>query len=68
MSYYSALSQSHGQVELFDILENSGLNFARGSIMKYVFRAGRKDPETELEDLKKARWYLEKEIARVNRA
>jgi hypothetical protein len=41
------------------------LNFCRGNIVKYVCRAGRKG--CELEDLRKARWYLEQEIARVER-
>mgnify|MGYP001561240012 FL=1 len=30
--------------------------------VKYISRAGKKDPAKELEDLKKARWYLDKRI------
>lgn len=54
-----------GGIETFDFIEAKGLNFARGNVVKYVVRAGKK--VDELEDLKKARWYLDKEIARVER-
>ena len=39
------------------------MNFCRGNVIKYVARAGRKSSTSELEDLRKARWYLEREIA-----
>ena len=48
-------------VEVIQITEH--LNFCRGNIVKYVARAAFKG--NELEDLKKARWYLEREIARL---
>lgn len=35
-------------------------NFCLGNVIKYVWRAGQKGDA--LEDLKKARWYLDKEI------
>lgn len=34
--------------------------------MKYIARAGRKDLTTELEDLQKAQWYVNREIDRLN--
>jgi len=49
--------------EVIDIVEN--LNFNRGNCIKYCARAGRKSKETELKDLKKGRWYLDREIARL---
>lgn len=33
-----------------------------GNVVKYVSRAGKKDPNKYLEDLKKAQWYLNKRI------
>jgi Protein of unknwon function (DUF3310) len=48
-------------VEVIQITEH--LNFCRGNIVKYVARAEFKG--NELEDLKKARWYLDREIARL---
>ena len=50
--------------EVIDIAEH--LNFNRGNVVKYVVRAGTKDPERELEDLKKARFYLNREIEKMN--
>lgn len=52
--------------EVIDITEN--LNFNRGNAVKYIARAGRKDAATELEDLHKAQWYLNREIGRLTPA
>lgn len=49
--------------EVIDITEN--LNFNRGNAVKYIARAGKKDPSKELEDLRKAQWYLEREFKRM---
>ena len=62
-----------GAIEVMDAIEAWGLNFARGCIVKYTARAGRKGrtalerKRTELEDLKKARWYIDREIERLER-
>ena len=40
------------------------LSFTLGNVVKYVARAGKKDPSKEIEDLKKARTYLDREIER----
>lgn len=52
--------------QVIDITEN--LNFNRGNVVKYVARAGRKDESPELEDLKKAKFYLDREIERLEAA
>lgn len=49
--------------EVIDITEN--LSFNLGNVVKYVARAGRKTANP-LEDLAKARFYLEREINRIN--
>lgn len=54
-----------GKFEVIDVIEDWGLGFSLGNAVKYIARAGRKDPERTLEDLQKARWYLEREIARL---
>ena len=41
-------------------------NFNRGNAIKYIWRAGQKDKEKEIEDLKKAIQYLEFEIERIS--
>lgn len=43
------------------------LSFCAGNVVKYVCRAGRKDHDKHVEDLEKARWYIDREIARVKR-
>lgn len=50
-------------LEVIDLTEQ--LNFNRGNVVKYVTRAGLKNPDTELEDLRKAAWYLQREIDRI---
>lgn len=49
----------HG-IEPIDYIESNDLNFNLGNVIKYVSRAPFKG--TELQDLKKAKWYLEREI------
>ena len=56
-----------GKIEVMDFIEDKQLNFARGNVIKYVARAGKKDPNKELEDLKKAMWYLNREIERLEK-
>lgn len=51
--------------EVIDLTEH--LSFCAGNVVKYVCRAGRKDPDKYVEDLEKARWYLDREIERVKR-
>ena len=41
------------------------MNFNRGNAVKYIARAGLKSYETEIQDLEKAAWYLQREIERV---
>jgi hypothetical protein len=49
--------------EVIDLIEHLTLN--RGNAVKYLARAGRKSAATELEDLKKAAWYVQREIKRL---
>lgn len=50
--------------EAIKVIEAWGLGFSLGNAVKYISRAEKKG--AALEDLKKARWYLDREIA--NRA
>lgn len=60
---------TYGKIEPIDFIEDKGFNFNLGNVIKYVSRCGKKKSKgisTEakaLEDLKKARYYLEREIA-----
>ena len=49
--------------EAIDVIEAWQLNFNLGNVVKYVSRNGIKDPDKYIEDLEKARWYLDREIA-----
>lgn len=40
------------------------MNFNLGNVVKYIWRAGEKDGVPDIQDLEKARWYLNDEIAR----
>lgn len=52
--------EATGDYDLIDVIQDYNLNFNRGNIIKYVMRAGKKDDE--LQDLYKAKDYLEREI------
>ncbi len=68
MTYDDVSSPEHyvaGRIyEPRKVIEDWGLNFNLGNVVKYVSRAGRK--KDILEDLKKARQYLDFEIERVS--
>ena len=53
-----------GGVEAIDAIEAWGLGFCLGNVVKYVARAGHKTADG-LRDLKKAEWYLSREIERM---
>ena len=55
--------QSYPGVEVIQLTEH--MNFCRGNAVKYIARAGLKDPEREVEDLEKAAWYIDREIKRL---
>ena len=48
--------------ETLDYIVAKKLDFFLGQVCKYISRAGKKDPEKEVEDLKKARFYLDRKI------
>ena len=56
--------QGH-KYEAIAIIQDYDLNFCLGNVLKYLLRAGRKDPTKKLEDLRKAKQYLEFEIEAI---
>jgi hypothetical protein len=52
-----------GKIEVIDFIEDQQLGFHEGNTVKYVARARHKG--RELEDLKKARWYLDRKIQQL---
>jgi len=51
--------------EAIKVIDAWGLGFSLGNAVKYIARAGRKDASRTVEDLEKARWYLDHEIKRL---
>ena len=54
--------------EAIDVIEAWRLNFNLGNSVKYICRAGIKDESKSLEDLEKAKWYLDREIKRATKS
>jgi len=51
--------------EAIKIINNLNLNFNRGNVLKYILRAGKKNEDKEIEDLIKAKNYIDYEIERL---
>ena len=58
---------AYNGLEVIDLTEQ--MNFNRGNAVKYIARAGKKDLtlDAEIQDLEKARWYIDREIQRLKR-
>jgi hypothetical protein len=54
-----------GGIEAIEVIEAWELGFCLGNVLKYIARAGRKG--AKIECLRKARWYLDREISRMER-
>lgn len=54
-----------GKFECIDVILDWRLGFLLGNVLKYICRADKKG--SELEDLQKARWYLEKRIEQIEK-
>ena len=53
-----------GSIEVIDYIEDKNFNYHLGNAIKYISRAGKKGDK--IEDLRKAIWYIEREIKRIN--
>ena len=58
---------TQGKIECIDFITDKKLNFCRGNAVKYIVRAGLKDPNKEIEDLEKAIFYLNAEIKDIKK-
>ena len=54
-----------GDIEVIDAIEDWELGFHLGNSIKYIARAGKKNPKTVITDLEKAKWYLSRKIVRL---
>lgn len=55
--------QSKNGMEAIDVIEAFDLGFNLGNVIKYILRAGKKD--ATVQELEKAKWYLEREINKL---
>lgn len=53
--------------EPIDVIEDWKLDFCLGNALKYISRAGRKNENTEIEDLSKALWYINRRIEQLKK-
>lgn len=51
-----------GKIEVADYIADKHFDFFLGNAIKYISRAGKKDPSKHVEDLEKAIWYINYEI------
>lgn len=53
--------------EVIKIIEHYNLGFCMGNVLKYILRAGKKEPSIakEIEDLKKSIWYINRRIKQL---
>ena len=56
-----------GEIEVITYIDDKNFNYCRGNAIKYISKAGKKNPEKEIEDLKKAEWYIHHEIERLQK-
>ena len=66
-SVNSPAHYNSGKIEVIDFIEDQQLGFCLGNAIKYISRAGKKDKSKEVEDLKKALWYINRRIKELDK-
>ena len=69
MTYDNVNHPSHyktGGIETIDFIEAKSLNYNLGNVVKYITRADYKG--NKIEDLKKAQWYLNREVSNLEKS
>jgi hypothetical protein len=56
-----------GKYEVIDVIDDWDLGFDLGNAVKYIARAGKKDPKKTVEDLEKALFYINDKIKRIKK-
>jgi hypothetical protein len=62
--HYGGKDNPYEAIKVIDAWE---LGFSLGNTVKYISRAGKKDSDAELQDLKKAQWYLQHRIEELQK-
>ena len=53
--------------EAIKVIMSWDLGFCLGNAVKYISRAGKKDPDKKYEDIEKAIWYLQRYLSSINK-
>lgn len=67
----SPVHYTDSKIEVIDFIEDKNLGFCAGNVIKYVVRAGKKrsagmsDKGKAIQDLEKARWYIDRRIKEI---
>ena len=51
-----------GSIQVWDFISDQNLDYFTGNVIKYLCRAGNKNGESELDDLLKAKAYIDKKL------
>lgn len=62
--HYGGSENIYEAIKVIDAWE---LGFSLGNTVKYISRAGKKETDKELQDLKKAAWYLNHHIEQLEK-
>ena len=57
-NYAKSFVRSHDEAKSYREIEDWGLDFSAGNVVKYIVRAGKKNSSQKKKDLQKALWYL----------
>lgn len=57
-----------GATELGDLIEHRNMNFNIGNIFKAAYRLGSKPGVSDIYDLKKILWFVDREIKRIEKS
>ena len=63
-SHYGGSENIYESIKVIDAWD---LGFSLGNTVKYISRAGKKETDKELQDLKKASWYLQHHIEKLEK-
>lgn len=73
---YDNINPAHykdGKIQVIEYIEDKKLGYCLGNVIKYISRAGKKPTtemsalDKEIEDLKKAQWYLNRRIQELEK-
>ena len=54
-----------GKIEVIEYIEDKKFGYCLGNAIKYISRAGKKNQDKEVEDLRKAIWYINRRIKEI---